>query len=152
MATAIAAASRLPQRPATIAIQQQAGDGVDRAGDDAQERHVARASPHDACERRRENIQPRRIGKRIAARRDRREVQVAAEHALEAVRVEHRVADRHVGVEQHEQFQEERGGGEGGGETRGIAQRPAAPVLDARAPAPASASAIQMPSATTVSG
>ena len=109
------------------------------------------ASPHEARERRREDIQPRRVRKGVAARRDRREVQVAAEHALELVRVEHRVADRHVRMEQHEQFQEQRAGGKGGGEPRGIAKRLGAST-GPPATAPASTSAIQIPSATTVSG
>ena len=42
------------------------------------------------------------------------------------MRVEHRVADRHVGMEQRQQLQQQRAGGESHGEPRRVAQRRAA--------------------------
>ncbi len=124
--------SREPIPPALDhdGVEEETRGRVDRARDDAQEGHVARAPSHETRKKRREHVQTRRVGKRVAAGRDGREVQIPAEHTLETMRVEHRVPHGHVGMEQHEQLQEEGARRKGRRESRRVAKRLAAPVLN----------------------
>ena len=90
------------------AVEQQARQRIGRADDRPQQRHVGHAAAHEAGERNREDVEARRIRELIVARRDRGEIVAPAEHVLKAVRVEQRVADRHVRMQQDEQLEQER--------------------------------------------
>ena len=94
------------------AVEQERRQRVGGADDRPQQRHVGDAAAHQAGERNREDVEARRVRELIVPRGDRREVERPAEHVLKAVRVEQRVADRHVRMEQHEQLQEQRRRGE----------------------------------------
>ena len=87
---------------------------------------------HDARQRQRRHVERDGIGKRVAARRDRREEIVAGHDVLEAVRVEHRVDQPFVGVQQDQQLQVQRRAREHHREARRISQPFAAPALDHR--------------------
>ena len=97
---------RQPVAPDTArhVVEQQAAQGVGRADDRAQQRHVGEPAPDEASERDGDDVETRRVRKAIVAGCNRREVVVAGKHLLEPVGLEQCVAYRHVRMQQGEQL------------------------------------------------
>ena len=89
------------------AVEEKPREHIRRADDRPQQRHVGCAATHEPRERNREDVEPGRIRELVVPGSDRREVVAPAEHVLKAVRMEQRIANRHVRVQQHEELEEE---------------------------------------------
>ena len=112
--------------PPRHAIDEQSRQHIAGADDRAQQRHVRRAAPDEPGKRQRRDVQTRRVREPVVARRQRGEIPAPGDDILKTVRLEERVADRHVGMQQDQELREKRRGRKRDRKARGVAKRGAA--------------------------